>query len=226
MQRKALLILVLAILAVDPAGAQLDLFTNPSGTVLFDLRPDSEDKNIEGTPYLNDEFVKSTIKVKDGTVYEDVSLRYNIMNDEIEFLGEDGMAWAMRSRDLTQWAIIGRDTIVTREAVISGKPGLKHFILLADGKAQLLLKKVKRYRAGTEPKPFQEGTKPSYVDAGEEYYLSFEGEDMALEVPKKKELAEFFGENGTRVATFVKKEKLSLKKQEDLLDLVNFFNSL
>jgi len=220
---RALLILIIAVFIFNPLSAQLDRFSSPSGFGNTNApRTKTAVRKVAGTPYMNEEFQKSFIKVKDGTVYEDVMLRYNILDDEIEFLKSSGEVRAMNTRDMTQWAIIGRDTIVTRKAVTQE---YGHYVLLASGEVQLLLKKGKRFKEGKEPEGYQEATDPAYVDAADEFYLSFKGDDHALELPKKKEAGEFFGAKGPEVAAYMKKEKLSLKKKDDLLNLVNFYNA-
>jgi len=182
---------------------------------------------VVGTPYLNEEFTSSVIKVKDGTLYEEVMLRYNIMSDEIEFLKSDGQVRSMSSRDKTQWAIIGKDTIVTRVYGQPEKQKYRHFILLQGGELQLLLKKKKRFREATEPSGYSKGTDPAYVDGAGEFYLCYGADKPALEAPKKKkEVESFFGAKGEAMSGYMKQEKLSLKKEEDLLQLVRYYNSL
>lgn len=207
-------------------NAQLDPFSSPSGFGnSYKPRTKSEEKKVVGSPYLNEEFLKSEIQVRDGTVYRDVMLRYNIMSDEIEFLKSNGVVRAMNSRDMTRWAVIGKDTIVTRLFEVSGNMEHRHFILLESGPLQLLLRKRKHFREATGPQGYQSGTDPAYVDSGDELYLCFSEENIALRIPRKKEVESFFGEEGALMADFVKAGKLSLKKEEDLLKMIRFYNS-
>lgn len=220
---------VLALLMVSQSYGQIDHISAPSGFGNSYGRSvwekSAENKNTEGTPYLNEEFIPSEILTSEGTLYRDVKLRYNIFTDEIEFLRKDEVR-AMNSRDLTDYAIIGKDTVITKMKDKSGNMEYSHFLLLVSGNNQLLVKKHKIFREGKPAAGYQDETNPAFVDGADEFYLGSGDDQVARKFPKKKNVEPFFGELGAEVTKFMKKEKISLKKQDDLVKLLHYCNSI
>lgn len=185
----------------------------------------SSNKDITGSPYLNETFLPGEIYTKDGKLHKGIKLRYNIYKDEIEFMkGEEILG--LKRREITIYAVIGSDTLLTKVYGDSDNVGYGHFFLLVSGKKQLLVKKRKNFLEGTEEKGYVEAKNPAFVDAGENFYLSNNDDMMANEVPKKKEISAFFGDKETEITTYMKQEKISLRKQSDLVKLVSYYNSI
>ena len=132
----------------------------------------------------------------------------------------------MNSRNLTDYAIIGKDTVVTTMEDKSGNTEYSHFLLLVSGHYQLLLKKQKTFREGTPAAGYQDETNPAFVDAADEFYLGSGDDQVARKFPKKKHVEPFFDDLGAEVAKYIKKEKISLKKQDDLVKLIHYCNSI
>ena len=59
------------------------------------------------------------------------------------------------------------------------------------------------------------------------YYINFTKNDIALKLPKKKKVFfKLFSSQAQSIQKFVKKEKLNIKKEQDLAKIITYYNTL
>ena len=179
--------------------------------------------NVLGSPYLNEEFVIGTVTIKGQDSYQSY-LRYNAYNDELE----------MRNGDTTN-AVMKRDYISVRlgQDVFSVHPfayegGIKsgYFNALNEGKAVLLRRRQVILRKGQEATSSYAKDKPPKFEMEETFYISINGETAQPVKLNKKGVLNVLTDNSSALAGYVKKNKLKLKSQQEVLQLLEHYNSL
>ena len=97
------------------------------------------ESEIEGTPYLNDEFIAGSIYTVMKHQYVDIPLRYNIYNDNIEFKSGDKIQ-ALAAPEIVERIKFGEYQMVYIPYSNLKKIRKGFFIVLEEGKASLYTK--------------------------------------------------------------------------------------
>jgi len=100
-----------------------------------------------------------------------------------------------------------------------------YFIMNADGKCRLLVKKNIRVQEAEPAKLYQDAKPPKFIDTGDTYFLKIESK-TAIRFHNKKELLTILSDKSEAVSGFIKSNKLDVKKIEDLVKIVSHYNSL
>ena len=103
-----------------------------------DLKSMLTETDIQGSPYLNDEFIEGSVYTTSKTRYEGVSLRYNIFNDDIEFRSDDGQVMVLAVPEVIEKVEFGDYQFEYIFYFISNKTRRGYFALLEEGKARCI----------------------------------------------------------------------------------------
>lgn len=175
--------------------------------------------DIEGTPFYSDEFIKSTVYLNDGS-YANVALRYDIFQDEIEFMQENKTLW-VNKKEVRNIRYGSEMMFVSTPNEDSTK--LAYFFLLGTGKYLLYVQKKIIYYPEIPPKGYANAIPQRFERDKDEYYLKAKGLP-AKKFNSKKSLLAILSDNGA-AQSFIKKEKIKADNPEDLKKLVGFLNS-
>ena len=196
---------------------------------LFSTTPVVLNASVEGTPYINEDFLPATISASQDDVFY---VRYNAVADEFEVKGENNKAYALNRyrRDIVVQLVAFKKTYqVFGYLDANGNENFGYFVILNDTDANVkLLKKEKVFFQNEKVATTSYDTaKPaSYKRASDEYYIKI-GTDNAVKVRNKtKDIAKLFPKNERKILDFAKAKKLKLKKDEDLNTLMVFINGL
>lgn len=202
----------------------MDLFKT-NKMILDDSRGLLTEKDIQGSPYLDDNFVKGSVYTTSKTEYVDVPLRYNIYNDQIEFKTGDNKVLALAAPESVDKIEFGNYKIVYIPFSVAKKVRRSFFVVLAEGKASLFEKPRVTLKEATDAGAYQEAKPAEFVRNTDEYYIRV-GEDLAKLVGNKKDLLEIFPDKQKQLEAFIKKQKIKPNKPESLKELVEYYNSL
>jgi len=183
------------------------------------------EKDIKGSPYLNDEFETGTIFTIQRLKYEDIPLRYNIYNDELEFKTPDGEVQAMAAPDIVEKAVFGATQLVYITYPVSNKIKKGFFIVILEGKASLYAKPGVTFKEPTEPAAYKEAEPAIFLKKTDEYFIRI-GNEQAVLINNKKDLIAVFPDNQDKIESFINKNKIKTNKPESLKEVVRFYNSL
>ncbi|MBT3385889.1 MAG: hypothetical protein HN778_06360 [Prolixibacteraceae bacterium] len=182
------------------------------------------ESEIEGTPYLNDEFIAGSIYTVMKHQYVDIPLRYNIYNDNIEFKSGDKIQ-ALAAPEIVERIKFGEYQMVYIPYSNLKKIRKGFFIVLEEGKASLYTKLETEFKKSTEPGAYKEAEPPKFVRKNDQHYIRI-GMEQAKKVGNKKELIEGFPDNKDNIEAFIKKNKVKTSKLESIKKLVQYYNSL
>jgi len=183
------------------------------------------EKDIEGSPYLNDEFENGSIYTIQKIQYADVPLRYNIFNDDLEFKTPTDEVQALATPEIVEKAFFGNTLMVYSPYLQGNKNKNGFFIILVEGKASLYAKPNVIFKEATEPAAYKEAEPAKFVKKSDDYYIRI-GTGQAQIISSKKELISAFPDNQDKVESFISKNKTKLNKPESLKELFDFYNSL
>jgi hypothetical protein len=166
---------------------------------------------IKGTPYLNEEWEQSLVLLRDGNLSKG-EVKLDVYSDELRALKSDGDSIIVNAGLITSFHLVNSKR---KFVFIMDPEGLGYFEVLAEGKDKsLICKRSKRIKKATSPGPYDAGNPyDEFIDIAPEYFILKEGRISPLKTTN----------NGIRVglgeeaAKFMKKDKLSPKKEEELI---------
>lgn len=167
-------------------------------------------QQYEGTPYLNKEFEPGFVYVN-GTKSKQMLLRFNIFADHIELKEDDGLYLIAPNQALTRVEI-------GKHVLVGGKDGFLE--LLEDGKLKLLTKKIINYRQAV----IVTNVPAKYSPPSDIFYYVLDN-GKPVKVNSVKKMIASLPDKQTELTQLAEKEKLSRKGEDELMRLVQYYNS-
>lgn len=202
----------------------IDFFKN-NKFVEGDYRKVLTEKDIKGSPYLNDEFVNGVIFTVQKTKYENIPLRYNIYNDNLEFKTPTGELQALDTPEIVEKAEFGDYQLIYAPYTLANKIKKGFFVVLEEGKASLYAKPGVFFKEPVEAGAYKEPEPAKFVKRADEYFIRI-GNEQAILINSKKDLIAAFPENQKKIESFIDTNKTKTNKPESLKEVVLYYNSL
>ena len=178
-------------------------------------------EHIDGSPYMTESFFKGLVLMNSGDTI-DGEFRFDIYGNQVEFR-KDGTILVISTPDSIS-KIIFDDNILTYKKYKSGLDvGKGYFILLAQGEFNLLLQKTVILYQPEPARPYTD-PRPARFENGKEFLFLQTGSNPAEKVLKEDEILKFLGDRSGEAKQYADKEKLNLKKQPDVIKLINYLN--
>jgi len=190
-----------------------------------DWRLTLTETDIEGSPYLNDEFMDGTIYTTSKTQYQNIPLRYNIFNDNLEFKTPEDQVMSIAAPEIVESAVFGEYKMCYVPYTISKKMKRGFLKELVNGKVSLYAKPEILYKKPVEPEAYKDAEPAKFLRKSDSYFIRV-GKEEAKKFDNKKELIDIFPDHQKKVADFIKKNKIKPTKEDGLIELINYYNSL
>lgn len=181
-------------------------------------------EDIDGSPYLNDEFVEGTVFTTFKTKFADIPLRYNIYIDQIEF-ESDKEIQIFASPETVELIEFDEKQFEYVPYSVSNKTKRGFFIVEERGSATLYAKPKVTFQEAKKPAAYQDAVPAQFIKRPDEFYIKA-GENPAMLISSKKDLESVFPDYQKEVSEFIKKKKIKPKSLESLKELVIYYNSL
>lgn len=179
---------------------------------------------IQGSPFLNEEFMPGKIITEADVIYTDIPLRYSGYSDELEFQkGVD--EYIIDPKTIVRRAEFGGMVFGCREYYEGKKIQNGFFEIVEEGKATLLARYTIKFLEKEAVKAFADPMPARFDPPLKDYYLMIDGKPANV-ISGKKGLLELFGAQKDEMESFISKNKLSIKKDDDLTKIVVHYNSL
>jgi hypothetical protein len=181
-------------------------------------------QKIEGTPYLDEKYV-------DGEIYFGESartkapVRYNIYQDLMEYQ-QNGKALVLDPSTKIKKVQMGDITFIVEKLTLDGKTKYGFLNLLDSGKVTLFSRKMMRYQAPLKGRALDGGDMPAKFSKMSDLYFYKIGTGELQEVGSLKDLIASLPDKQDEIKQYVKQEKLSPKKEDELRKLIQYYNSL
>ncbi len=179
---------------------------------------------IQGTPYLEDKFSPGRVMMRDSSFATDIALRYNAFSDNLEFRKGDDL-YNIDPRTIVKRAEFGGRIFECLSFYENGKINNGNFEVLTKGKAALLARYTIKFMEKEKRKAFDDPKPDRYTEVQKFYFIAI-GDAPAQKFVNKKGLLELFGVQSQEMETFISKNKLSIRKDDDLIKIVAHYNLL
>ncbi len=179
--------------------------------------------SIEGSPYLFDDFRKGEVLLKDGKLFKG-EFRYDKYADQVEFKVKQGNFWIANPAYIDYVKIDTTLMLFIQKDIEQPDKG-SYYVVLVSGKIQLILKKGSILQSAEDPKPYVDAKPAKFLNRKDLYYLLNES-NTPVRITSKKVLINELSDKSSEISKFIKSNKISYKKEEDLIYLINYYISL
>ncbi len=210
---------LLASISLFAQNFRVTLPVGQNKIVITDSRP-----NLDGSPYLFEDWRNGSIYMNNGDTIVSIMLRYNVYKDEMQFQNEDKI-YTIGSPENIARIILDNQTFVYLNYEEEGKPKKGYFEVLSQGTTCLLQRHFPTILAANFNVALNSGNKNDQLSLKKKFYLKKEA--LVVEIDKKgKNYVSAFDLKGKDIQKFAKDNDLSFKKDEDLIQITKFANSL
>ncbi len=204
----------------QPYDVFLDKYQYYKNNLSLPAENPNEYQNIEGSPYLKSEFIDGVIYLKDTTAFK-LPLRYNIYANEMEYQLKEVIYKVGNPQSLKK--------IVLGESVFIYLPFLQkggYFELLESGKCFLVQKRSVKFKPAEGPKPIEVTTTPAkFIREPDVFYIGVK-DSKTSEIANMKSVINALQDQKLKIESFIKTEKIKKTTKENLIKIVEYYNSL
>ncbi|MEM9363526.1 MAG: hypothetical protein AAGA43_12880 [Bacteroidota bacterium] len=226
--QKQILISVSILLLILNAKAQITQNSNASikDISFFVVVNNPKYSDVEGTKYIFEEFVPSKINNLDKTY----PVRFDAVDNIMEFKENDQeIKGVTPSREYRVLFSDGSNRIFMSKTIINESGDLQRLFLeeIVTNQSYSLYKRVRiNYVPAKPAKSSYEPEVPAiFKKLSDSYYVDYVNDDIdyLLQIPKtKKKIRTFFGDLGSEILKFAKKEGLKFDSQENLIKILDY----
>ena len=219
MKRLVLITIVWVFLISDVFSQSKNVYISniSSGTSGFTLQKFGNQQKYEPFfKYLKSEFEEGSMTLFNSTIVTSVSFRYDITNDRMEMK-------SYINPEAIDEIHIGRLTFVYSEFEADGESDIGYFEIQSTGNAKLLLRRDVKRQSPKEGLYGYEGYQMIILTR----FIKFD-DKPAVSIHKKSnnEIISLFPDNNDSIKAYVKKQKLKLKKDDELIECLKYYSSL
>jgi hypothetical protein len=176
--------------------------------------------DVQGNPYLNREFNQGVIFLKDTTAVR-LPLRYNIYTDKMEYL-LNGITYEIGNPRFVKRIELDSSVFLYLPSVRKGG----YFELLETGKCTLVQKRLVGYEPAEGPKPIQGTITPARFSRDSDVFYLVTPDSVSVEITNMKSLMTALQDQKPKLEAFAKTEGIRSAKKDNLVKLVEYYNSL
>ena len=177
-------------------------------------------EGIDGIPYLNPEFQKGVIRLKDSTLVK-LMLRYDIYSDVMEFQYNDN-TYSVENPLLLDTIFIGESVFVYLPTIEKGG----YFEIYESGKCILAQKRVIEFKEAEDAKPIEGISKPArFVSEPDIFYLMLNNSNV-IKVNNMKSVVNLLQDQKSQIENYIKQQNIKNTNRGNLIEIVRYYNSL
>lgn len=203
--------------------AQINELENIVRQFNYTRNVEAKEIEVEGSAYLDEQFVEGMVTLTTGTTYHKIPLRLNAYNEEIEFRNPRGKVFNINNPASIQELLIGETKFIYTD--IKTHHGTQKVLaeVLEEGHFCLLKHHRIRLTDGRAEQTHRAAQPPKLVKMPSEYLIQKAG-GMAEPIKNEKELLLAIPEKKEEVKELINKKNLSVKNEQDLATIVRLLN--
>lgn len=181
------------------------------------------DANIIGSPYLVDNWSKGNVKFFNSKPVENVDLKLDLIENVLVLKGADGTENVFTEK-ISEFTlnILGKDRMFKSGFIDSKNQLIPSFLeVLYNGKTKLLSKEGKMV---IESKGYNTNTVTKKIENTTEYYISKPNNSISGVKLNEKSILSYFA--NPSLVKYVKDNQLNLKSKDDIIKLLQYFDTL
>jgi hypothetical protein len=175
--------------------------------------------DIEGTPYLDNDFQDGLVYLKETEVFK-IPIRYNIYADEMEYQAK-GMNYVIGSPAALNKIILGESIYVFLPFIQKGG----YFELFELGKCTLVQKKITDVKPAEESKPMVTPAPATFIRKPDVFYCVI-NDTLVYKIKNMESVKTALKDEKPKIEGFIKQEKIKNIKKENLIKIIKYYNSL
>jgi hypothetical protein len=177
-------------------------------------------QGIDGSPYLNKDFVEGTCDLKDSAAIK-LQLRYNMYSDEMEYRLKD-VTYSIKNTEKINRVIMGESVFLYLPFIQKGG----YFEIYEPGKCLLAQKRSVKFYPAEAAKPIEGISKPArFVNESDVFYIIF-SESKVFKITNTKSVLEALQNQKPKIESYMDQEKIKNTKKESLIKIIKYYNSL
>ena len=182
---------------------------------------------VNGSPYLDDNFIKGSIHLVNGNSIMNVMLRYNMHADKFEIQSTDDTLVINKPHEIEMIVYKDKIFVFNPDVLKSIDQHPRFYERLLDGITTLYVKhKVEfRYEEFVPNYGGGSGSKEYYYIPKIEYYL-ITGPGNVFKLSSKKKFLKNIPTHKAEMKEYIMKNKISLKEENEIVNLIEYYNSL
>lgn len=188
------------------------------------LLTSNADLSEEGSPYFSKEFLEGSVTILKGKTYHGLQLKINFYSNEVVFLDSEGneMVVAQPVERVELNTPKGKKIFRTGYNNFDGHDNAAFYEVLDSGAVSILKYTEVKF---SERQPYPNARFIRTYRDRVLYYVA-KGADLQKAPRTKEEATILFDKNKEQITTFIKKEQIKLKKEEDIIKLFHYGNSI
>lgn len=174
---------------------------------------------------MNNQFEEGEVLIVDGSVINDVLLRYNVYNSRMEAKFNETLFEL--SDELITRIMLDDRTFDYLPYRIAEKEYTGYLELIQDGEWKLYCRHSKKFKDAQPQKAMQDKPNPAkFIDLPLVYCVKKSEDSAAIGFRNKKELLNIFTEYSAEIQSYMKNNKLKHNNSEHLKKLFAYYNTL
>lgn len=180
---------------------------------------------VDGTPYFTESWLKGNVFIEESE-YRNLYLRVNMLETALEFRDIRGEAMVCTQpikKVILKDSVKGLQYSFTHSSFLPENPDFKRMWLLqlAEGKAGLYKLEKKQLN---ESRPYGSATTEQRITSINSFYVLFN--NQLTRVKKTTDIADILSSQKAALLDYIKSNRLGQKDEKDMVQLVNYFNTL
>lgn len=203
-----------------------DELSSSSGSAIL-VSKNIKDDSVIGSPYLNEDWNSTIIlNTRDGKNYKIPKANLNTMSGKFFFKSSNDSVYevTIQNIDFVKFPSKGSNLLFR---LLEFEKGYAYFNILTTGKRVKFYRKFNSVirKGSVNPMSNEQLTKDK-VYVRKDYYLKNEGVIVSVKLNRKGILRSIGDKYKGEVNKFVKQNKLSFKKEKDVIKIIDYYNSL
>lgn len=175
-----------------------------------------------GSQYLNEIYQEGTAII-DSSKEENRLMRYNAYTDEMEFLSKEQKPLRLLKRENIEVILNGKKYKVLYY-YFKNKIAKGYFNPLNEGEVVLYLQPKKRLTMAEAPANGYDDLAPAKYENKFEYYLKKGDKPITKIEIGRKDILNQLGDRKEAIKSYIKENKLKLRKVEHVIEVLNYYN--
>jgi hypothetical protein len=201
--------------SLNPFGKKANI-----GTTIREVKYES---SLKGTSYLYKDWVLSDIVFsEDGSVMKDQLTKLDIKDNLLEIKDNDQVKVFNANQVYSVVLKLNTDTFITKNTINVEEPD-GFFKILYNTYSSLLCHYSTEIKKANYNVTLDVGDRDDEIVLHKTYYAFIEGNLIKIENTRRKLLKQFLSDE--KIKTFISENKIDPKKEEDIIELLRFYDT-
>ncbi|MES2330887.1 MAG: hypothetical protein V4539_14895 [Bacteroidota bacterium] len=230
--RQLLILLIVCIPVLSMGQNPIFLSTKPTGVGMTDDAGRNVSLksgiNVEGTPFYTEKYCMANLQIREGKYYSGVKIKLNLQDNAVFYVDTDGKELESIS-PIEKIEFVGCTEPSKNATFVSGLPAIdkqdasSFYMQLASGNVSLLKYILVGYRDMTK---FGKPDITRVYEQKDIYYSYTPGKGMTKLRRDNKDVLQALKNKKTELTEFIAANNINCQKEEDMMKVFAYYNSL